>query len=162
MRNLIFTAATVLAFSATGVFAQSTGTVTSPSVTQQTPPWQEKQKALIGELTKTIADADNLLATANKMVTTATGKEKTMIMETITGITRVKTDLSKQVTLVKRATEKTATTVFSKANEVNVASKRSLERYRLELSTKPTTTTPGTKPTASPTDTKPTIPAQTK
>lgn len=160
MRTVVLTAVAALALCTTQVTAQSTGTMPTVQNPQKLAPWQEKQKSLLAELNKTIAEADNLLATANKMAASATGKDKTMLQNTVSGITTVKKEVTAQVAQVRQATEKTANTIFAKASEVNTSSKASLERYRLELNTKPTTPT-GTKP-VKPTGTTPTVPTPTK
>lgn len=162
MRTLILTAAAALLFCATDVRAQGGGTTTpaqtKPMTTAKPAPTDklaEQKKSMSAELKNTMASADNLLGSANKMAEGAEGERRDLILKVAEGIKVVKKDLNTQLGLVNGATEKTAPAIMSKAKEVNAASVRTLERLKGEL--------PSTKPTvSSPTDTKPETPVEPK
>jgi len=105
-------------------------------------------------LKTTLASADNLLASANKMAEGANGERKDLILKVTEGIKTVKNDLTAQLGLVSKATDKTAPAVLSTAKEVNANSASTLERLKGEL--------PSTKPVAPASDTKPATPVDPK
>ena len=139
MRNLILSAAATLIFSIPAFAQEKTNTATPTKVTPtvQSPAQVDdltaQKRTLSGELKNTLGMADGLLANASKMASTASEDDATRINKVVESAKSIQSDVTNQLNLVNKATEKDSKATFEKATEVNGSSMKMLEQLKSEL-----------------------------
>lgn len=139
MRNLILSAAATLILTIPALAQEKTNTATPTKITPtvQSPAQVDdltaQKRTLSGELKNTLGMADGLLANANKIASAASEDDAARINKVVESVKSIQSDVTDQLNLVNKATEKDSKETFAKATEVNGSSMKMLEQLKSEL-----------------------------
>ena len=139
MRTLLLTTAAALFLCAGTANAQAKTTTTSPTKPMVTTPTSsassidEQKRSISKELKGTLSTVDAMLPKAMSLVTGAKPEDHDRFMKIADGIKNIQSELTNQLGLVGKATEKNSKEVFAKATETNLNSVKALEAYKTEM-----------------------------